>query len=102
MATKKAPKTPAKKVTPKTGAKVEVAAAEKLSQIAAAERVLAESGQPMSCGEMVAEMTARGLWASPAGKTPAATLYAAILRRIRTRNEQAGFKKIGPGRFARG
>lgn len=99
MATKKAPKTPAKKVTPKK-AKVEVAPAEKLSQIAAAERVLAENGKPMSCGEMVAEMSARGLWSSPAGKTPAATLYAAILRRIR--NEQPGFQKVGPGRFARG
>jgi hypothetical protein len=44
-------------------------------------------------------MAAQGSWSSPAGKTPAATLYAAILREIRTKKDQARFRKTGPGRF---
>jgi hypothetical protein len=37
--------------------------------------VLRESGQPMSCSELIAQMAAKGYWSSPQGKTPAATLY---------------------------
>jgi hypothetical protein len=40
--------------------------------------VLAESGQPMTCQEMIAAMSAKGYWTSPGGKTPAATLYTVI------------------------
>ncbi len=97
MATKKTTKTntkgkPAKKAKPAS------APAEKLSQIAAAERVLADAGEPMTCAAMVEAMTAKKLWASPAGKTPAATLYSSILRNIRARNA-VRFKKTARGQF---
>jgi HB1, ASXL, restriction endonuclease HTH domain len=45
-------------------------------------------------------MAAQGYWTSPAGKTPQATLYAAIAKEIRTKKDQARFRKTGPGRFA--
>jgi hypothetical protein len=52
--------------------------AKKLSQIAAAVEVLKTAGEPMTCKAMVEAMTAKGLWASPGGKTPEATLYTAV------------------------
>ena len=36
----------------------------------------------MNCKAMVEAMQAKGLWTSPGGKTPEATLYASILRDI--------------------
>jgi hypothetical protein len=71
------------------------------SCLEAAAQVLRETRQPLSCPELIAAMAAQGSWTSPAGKTPAATLYAAILREIRTKKDQARFRKTGPGRFAR-
>jgi hypothetical protein len=72
----------------------------KLSALAAAARVLAESKQPMSCPELIAAMATHGYWTSPTGKTPAATLSAALQREIVVKKEQARFQKTGPGRFA--
>ena len=37
---------------------------------------------------------------SPAGKTPAATLYSGILREIQTRGAEARFQKVERGKFA--
>jgi hypothetical protein len=71
------------------------------SCLEAAAQVLRETRQPLSCPELIAAMAAQGSWTSPAGKTPAATLYAALLREIRTKKDQARFRKTGPGRFAR-
>jgi len=104
MATKTTKKPDPKKATPKKKAtkaepQAAPAPAKKLSQIAAAERVLADAGEPMTCGEMVEAMTAKGLWSSPAGKTPAATLYASLLRLIRAKGDQAKFQKVARGRF---
>src|SRR5262249_12979986 len=42
----------------------------KLSALDAAAKVLAESGQSMTCQELIAEMAAKGYWTSPGGKTP--------------------------------
>jgi hypothetical protein len=70
----------------------------KLSQMDAAVKVLARAREPMSCREMVEAMTKRGLWQSPGGKTPEATLYASILRDLRKGND-ARFQKSAPGRF---
>ena len=56
----------------------------KLSALEAAVRVWAEAGQPMTCREMIDAMAAQKYWTSPAGKTPANTLYAAILRETQT------------------
>jgi hypothetical protein len=55
----------------------------------------------MNSQEMIAAMTAKGYWTSPAGKTPAATLYAAILREITTKGADARFTKTDRGKFAR-
>ncbi|HEY7425618.1 MAG TPA: HTH domain-containing protein [Gemmataceae bacterium] len=72
----------------------------KLSALDAAAKVLAESGQSMACQELIAEMAAKGYWTSPGGKTPAATLYSAILREITTKGEAGRFQKAERGKFA--
>jgi len=74
--------------------------AKKLSQIAAAVEVLTIAGEPMTCKAMVEAMSAKNLWASPGGKTPEATLYAAILREIAAKGKEARFTKAAPGLFA--
>jgi hypothetical protein len=76
-----------------------VATTKPLSAVAAAARVLAESGQPMSCPELIAQMAAKGYWSSPAGKTPASTLYAALLREINTKKDASRFRKTDRGKF---
>ena len=109
MATKKKTARKAKQQT-KSGAKQKAARkgarktkvpkrAEKLSALQAAVRVLAETGRPMTCREMIDAMAAEGYWTSPAGKTPANTLYAAILREVETKADQARFRKVDRGRF---
>jgi hypothetical protein len=72
----------------------------KLSALAAAAKVLAETGQAMTCKELIAAMAARGYWTSPAGKTPESTLYAALAREINVKKDQARFRKSGRGTFA--
>jgi peptidoglycan hydrolase-like protein with peptidoglycan-binding domain len=72
----------------------------KLSALGAAARVLTEEGRAMTTKELVEAMAAKGYWASPAGKTPAATLYTAILREIAAKGAGARFTKTGPGTFA--
>jgi len=69
-----------------------------LSQFQAAIQVLADAGEPMNCKAMVEAMTAEGLWSSPGGKTPEATLYASILRDTR-KGEDARFAKADRGLF---
>jgi HB1/ASXL restriction endonuclease-like protein with HTH domain len=71
----------------------------KLSALDAAAKVLQESGQPMNCPELIAAMAAKAYWASPAGKTPAATLYAAMTREIKIKGAQARFQKTARGQF---
>jgi hypothetical protein len=96
----KLPRTKAGKTSAQTAQPAPVAAQTKpLSALAAAIRVLGETGQPMTCPELIAAMTAKGYWTSPAGKTPAATLYAAILREIRTKGASARFRKSARGKF---
>jgi hypothetical protein len=99
-----AAETPAPRTEPKTSktrrglqkAKVE----KKMSCLDAAAKLLTETGQPMSCQQLIEAIAAKGYWTSPAGKTPQATLYAAIVREIRTKKDQARFRKTEPGRFA--
>jgi hypothetical protein len=71
----------------------------KLSALDAAAKVLAETRTPMTCQELIGAMAVKGYWTSPGGKTPAATLYSAMLREIATKGDQARFTKAGPGRF---
>jgi hypothetical protein len=72
----------------------------KLSALEAAARVLGETGQALTCPALIRAMAAQGYWTSPAGKTPHATLYAAIWREIQTKKDQARFRKTGRGKFA--
>jgi len=73
----------------------------KLSALDAAAQVLAETGQPMSCKEMIEAMAQKGYWSSPGGKTPGSTLYSGILKEITTKGKESRFKKTDRGRFAR-
>ena len=52
----------------------------------------------MGCKDMVETMLAKGMWKTD-GKTPAATIYAAILREIQTKGGEARFKKTDRGMF---
>ena len=81
-------------------AKAAKAAPSKASALDAAARVLRESGQPMSCPELIEQMAAKGYWTSPKGKTPSSTLYAAIAREVKLKGAASRFIKAGPGRFA--
>jgi HB1, ASXL, restriction endonuclease HTH domain len=72
----------------------------RLSALGAAARVLAEAGRPLTCPELIAAMAAAGYWASPAGRTPSATLYSALLREITTKGPRSRFRKAGRGLFA--
>ena len=51
---------------------------------------------------MIKAMAEKGYWTSPGGKTPAATLYSAILRELQTKGKDARFKKTERGKFAVG
>ena len=86
----------------KTSAKSAKAEAKpkKLSALDAAAKVLTETGQPMSCKELIEAMEAKGYWSSP-GKTPASTLYSGIAKEISTKGKESRFKKTDRGRFAR-
>ena len=84
----------------KTPAATGEAKAKKVSAIDAAAKVLAASKEPMGCKEMIDAMAAKGLWTSPGGKTPHATLYSAILREINEKGKEARFVKTDRGRFA--
>ena len=73
--------------------------AKTISQIEATLQVLAKSKEPLNCQAIVEAMTTKGLWTSPGGKTPHATLYASILREINTKGKDARFKKADRGQF---
>ncbi len=71
----------------------------RVSALDAAAQVLQDAGQPMRTKELIVAMATRGLWSSPNGKTPEATLYAAILREITTKGDGARFRKVERGQF---
>ena len=96
----KATRKEAPKSEPKPGAKPEPKKARKMGALDAAAIVLADAGKPMRSKELIDEMAKRGLWTSPGGKTPEATLYAAILREIGAKGTAARFARAGKGEFA--
>jgi len=71
----------------------------RVSAIDAAAEVLKDAPAPMRAKELIEAMAARGLWTSPNGKTPEATLYAAMLREITTKGDAARFRKVERGQF---
>ena len=103
-ATKSVKATPAKNAEATKPAKKKAASGEakekKMSAIDAAAKLLAASSEPMNCKALIATMAKKGLWTSPGGKTPHATLYSAILREIATKGKEARFKKTERGHFA--
>jgi hypothetical protein len=103
MAKKAAPKKPAPKTKPKAApakkAKPKIEKPKKLSALDAAAQVLAASKEPMNAKAMIEAMATKGLWSSPGGKTPHATLYSAILREIGTKGKEARFRKTDRGHF---
>jgi len=70
----------------------------KPSGLDAAAKVLGEAKGPLTCGEMVERMLAKGYWSSN-GKTPAATIYAAMTREIAAKGDASRFVKIERGKF---
>jgi hypothetical protein len=88
--------------TPKKGKMLKVKAdlkPKKMSMMAAALQVLQERKVPMTCPELIDVMATEGLWTSPGGKTPAATLYAAISRSIKDLGKASAFRKTERGKF---
>ena len=72
----------------------------RLSCLDAAAQVLAASKEPMKAKEMIEAMGKQGLWSSPNGKTPEASLYAAIIREVAAKGVEARFVKTERGTFA--
>lgn len=97
MSTKKTTKAPKAKTTPK--AKKPAKTGGKLSCLDAAAKVLGEAKEPMNTKEMIEAMASKKYWTSPGGKTPAATLYSAILREL-GKAKESRFKKTERGKFA--
>ena len=97
-----APAKPAKVAAKKAPAKKAKPAKEKkLSALDAAAKVLGETGQPMTSGELIEAMSKKGYWSSPNGQTPEATLYAAMIREIAKKGKDSRFAKAERGKFER-
>ena len=77
----------------------------KLSALDAAALVLAELSKSeaatgIGANDLIDRMQSNGLWQSPGGKTPSATLYAAMVREISAKGDASRFARIAKGRFA--
>src|SRR5262245_29179560 len=91
---------PNSKAKTKTKVKAKEEKPKRDSALDAAARVLDEEAKPMNCQDLIETMASNGYWSSPKGLTPAATLYAAILREIKLKGNEARFKKTDRGQFA--
>jgi hypothetical protein len=83
----------------RTGAKTGEQGEKPMSGLDAAAKVLAEAGEPLNCKAIVERAFEAGYWRSD-GKTPAATVYAAILREMQNKGDESRFVKAGRGLFA--
>jgi len=74
-----------------------------MSCLTAAAQILKERGRKetsLSCGQMIERMAAKGYWKPrKGGKTPANTLYSAILREIGAKGDASRFRKAERGKF---
>ncbi len=94
MAKKRATvKTPTKSTTKKPATR------KNLSMLDAAAKVLAKASEPMTSKALIESMAKQKLWSSPNGKTPHNTLYAALIREINTKGNDARFAKVDKGLF---
>jgi hypothetical protein len=89
----------AKAATKKAKAKKSEPKPKRVGALDAAAQVLARAGKPMRAQELIATMAEQNLWKSPCGKTPHATLYAAMMREERDKGSAARFKKVDRGLF---
>jgi len=69
-----------------------------MSGLDAAAKVLADAGEPLNSKTIVERAIERGLWKS-GGKTPSATVYAAMLREIQKKGDASRFAKTERGMF---
>jgi hypothetical protein len=65
----------------------------------AAAQVLKASGEPMGSQAIVAKMAEKGLWTSPGGKTPHATLYSSMMREQNKKGKESRFRLASRGLF---
>lgn len=72
----------------------------RVSLLDAAATVLADAKAPMQAKQIVERVVERGLWKPGAGKTPHATLYAAMTREIAAKGAASRFRKVDRGQFA--
>lgn len=84
---------PAKATKPKAGKP------DRMGCLSAAVAVLVASSVPMTCQQIIDEAAAKGLWTTPGGKTPAATLRAAMSREIKEKGNESRFAKADRGLF---
>ena len=68
------------------------------SGLDAAAQVLAEASEPLNTKVMVERMLAKGLWKT-SGRTPASTIYAAMIREIAAKGNASRFRKVERGKF---
>lgn len=71
-----------------------------LSLLGAAAAILERSSGPMTVKALIEGAKAQGLWTPTGGKTPAQTLYSAIIREVKSRGESSRFRKEGRGLFS--
>ena len=87
----------AKSKAPKQPRSKKTASERKPSGLDLAAKVLAEAGEPLAA-QAIAERAIAAGWTT-SGKTPHATLYAAIIREISKKGDAARFKKTDRGLF---
>ena len=103
VATKRQPVATKAKVDAKAAPKAKKATEKKpkrVSALDAAAQVLKAAGKPMRAQDLITAMAEKGLWTSPKGATPHATLYAAMMRESRDKGKAARFTKVDRGMFA--
>jgi len=100
--TKSAAKAPAKSTTTQRSTKAasKPAKDKKPSGLDLAAKVLADSKEPLAA-KAIAERAIAAGWKT-SGKTPHATLYAAMIREIRDKGKESRFEKVDRGLFKAG
>jgi hypothetical protein len=84
-----------------TGGQRDADAAKPMSLLDAAAYLLSlGTGDAMRCKDIVDLAVERELWTPGNGRTPANTLYASLLREIKTKGDASRFMKAERGKFA--
>lgn len=91
---------PAPKAKGSKPPKAKASKPKRVSLLDAAARVLAGAKAPMQAKQIVDAVVERGLWKPGDGRTPHATLYAAMTREIAAKGKAARFRKVDRGQFA--